>query len=138
MRVVLDTNVLVSACWTADGLEARVVRLAISGGIRPFLTVTTRMEYRNVLYREKFAARRTNVDLLLSALEAAAEKVGGAGVAEAATDPDDNRFLECAAAAEAHYLITGNLKHYPAAWGQTKIVNARQFLAERFPNLLAE
>jgi predicted nucleic acid-binding protein len=29
------------------------------------------------------------------------------------TDPDDNKFLECALEAEADYLVTGNLKDYP-------------------------
>jgi predicted nucleic acid-binding protein len=46
----------------------------------------------------------------------------------ACTDPDDNVFLECAQAAAAHYLITGNAKHFPAAWGSTQIMSARQFL----------
>ena len=31
-----------------------------------------------------------------------------------ATDPDDKIFLECAAAADAEYLVTGNLAHFPA------------------------
>jgi predicted nucleic acid-binding protein len=39
-------------------------------------------------------------------------------------------FLECAEAAAADYLITGNQRHFPAAsWGHLKIVTAREFLA---------
>ena len=45
-----------------------------------------------------------------------------------ALDPDDNRFLECSEAAHAEFLITGNLKHYPKEYKNTRIVNARQFL----------
>jgi hypothetical protein len=35
---------------------------------------------------------------------------------------------ECAQAAAAHYLVTGNARDFPAAWVSTKIVTARQFL----------
>jgi predicted nucleic acid-binding protein len=46
----------------------------------------------------------------------------------ACTDPDDDIFLECAQAARAAYLVTGNLKHFPATWLDTRIVTARRFL----------
>jgi predicted nucleic acid-binding protein len=46
----------------------------------------------------------------------------------ACPDPDDDIFLECAQAAAAHYLITGNPKHFPATWADTQIVTARQFI----------
>jgi predicted nucleic acid-binding protein len=37
-------------------------------------------------------------------------------------------FLECAQAAAAHFLVTGNAKDFPAAWSSTQIVTSRQFL----------
>jgi uncharacterized protein len=43
---------------------------------------------------------------------------------EVCTDPDDNMFLECADAARADYLITGNPRHFPRFWKKTKIINA--------------
>ncbi|HXB70515.1 MAG TPA: PIN domain-containing protein [Candidatus Acidoferrales bacterium] len=46
----------------------------------------------------------------------------------ACADPDDDIFLECAQAARAAWLVTGNLKHFPAAWLDTRIVTARRFL----------
>jgi predicted nucleic acid-binding protein len=46
----------------------------------------------------------------------------------ACSDPDDDIFLECAQAARAHYIVTGNLKDYPAEWAGTQIVTSRQFL----------
>jgi uncharacterized protein len=48
----------------------------------------------------------------------------------------DNRFLECADAAAADYLITGNKRHFPASWKRTKIVNARDFLEHRLRQTL--
>ena len=45
-----------------------------------------------------------------------------------ASDPTDNRFLECADAARADYLVTGNKRHFPKQWRQTLVVNARQLI----------
>jgi uncharacterized protein len=44
------------------------------------------------------------------------------------SDPDDDMFSECAQAAEAHYLVTGNVKHFPATWLGTRIVTPREFV----------
>jgi uncharacterized protein len=44
------------------------------------------------------------------------------------THEPDNRFLECAAAACADFLITGNKRHVPKDWRPSKIVNAREFI----------
>ena len=42
-------------------------------------------------------------------------------------DDPDNRFLECAHAAAADYLVTGNTKHFPAVFETTTIVTPKQF-----------
>ena len=128
MRVVLDTNILISACWTPDGLESQTVQLALAGTITACVSPAVWAEYQDVLFRDKFASMRDRAGGLLSKLEACAVQVITRETVSAATDEDDNRFLECAVAAGAAYLITGNLKHYPAVWGSTQIVNARGFL----------
>ena len=43
-------------------------------------------------------------------------------------DPDDNIFLECAQAAEADYLVTGNKRHFPDRWKTTKVIGARELV----------
>jgi len=43
-------------------------------------------------------------------------------------DESDNRFLECAEAARADYLVTGNTKHFPARYKTTAVVTGRHFL----------
>jgi len=52
-----------------------------------------------------------------------------------ASDPDDNRFLECAEASGANYLVTGNKRHFPRQWKQTLVVNARELLEWTVPEL---
>ena len=46
----------------------------------------------------------------------------------ACADPDDDIFLECARAARAANWVTGNTKHFPATWRETRIVAARHFM----------
>jgi putative PIN family toxin of toxin-antitoxin system len=128
MRVVLDTNVLLSACLKPDGLEARMVDLALAGTLEACVTDEVWAEYRDVLYRDKFAAWRARADFLLQSLHPRVSRVTGGERATAAYDEDDNRFLECAVAAGARYLVSGNLRHYPAEYGCTMVLNARQFL----------
>jgi predicted nucleic acid-binding protein len=48
----------------------------------------------------------------------------------AASDPDDNKFLECAEAAKADFLGTGKLRHFPKERKGTRILNARQVIEE--------
>jgi predicted nucleic acid-binding protein len=55
---------------------------------------------------------------------------------EVASDPDDNVFLECADAARADYLITGNQKHFPRFWKKTKIITTREFISLAAPHLI--
>jgi predicted nucleic acid-binding protein len=50
-------------------------------------------------------------------------------------DAADNRFLECAEAGQADYLVTGNQRHFPKQWRQTAVVNARELLEWVVPGL---
>jgi uncharacterized protein len=127
VRVVLDTNVLISACLKPGGLEARVAGMAAAGEVVACVTDEILAEYRDVLGRDKFRAWREASEALLSALALCTVHVVGGEPVQASHDDDDNRFLECAAASGAAFLITGNLRHYPAAWGCTQVVNARGF-----------
>jgi putative PIN family toxin of toxin-antitoxin system len=129
VRVVLDTNILVSACWKPDGLEAQVVGLAVSGHVTACVTGEILAEYRDVLSRPKLRAVNARAATLLAELAGAALSVETTIPVRASIDDDDNRFLECAQASGAEYLVTGNLRHYPAQWGTTRIVNARAFLS---------
>jgi predicted nucleic acid-binding protein len=42
------------------------------------------------------------------------------------SDPDDNIFVECADAARADYLVTGNPRHFPKFWKKTKMITSRE------------
>jgi uncharacterized protein len=129
MRVVIDTNILVSACWKPDGLEAQVVDLAAAGKITACVSPAILAEYRDVLARPKLASVNARANELLATLRRVAFLVETTTPLDVSPDDDDNRFLECAEAAKAAWLITGNLRHYPACRGVTQVVNSRTFLA---------
>jgi uncharacterized protein len=128
VRVVLDTNILISACWKSDSLEAQVTALVEQGRLEAFVTREVLAEYRDVLQRDKFRSRQACLSALLQRLEAQAVLVLAGPAVTAALDPDDNHLLECAAAAHADYLVTGNKKDLPALWLNTRVVNARELL----------
>jgi len=49
--------------------------------------------------------------------------------AAVSADPADTKFLQCAEAAQAVYIVTGNKRHFPAAlYGKTRVVNAGELL----------
>ncbi len=111
-----------------------MVELAEEGILVPCVSDDVWAEYRDVLFREKFAALRAVAERLMETIHVRAVVVHPASRLSVATDDDDNRFLECAQAAEARWLITGNRKHYPPEWGVTRVVNAREFLEDYSPS----
>jgi uncharacterized protein len=135
IRVVLDTNVVVSAHLNDEGYERSVLDLALSGKLRMFVSEAILGEYASVLRRPKFRLKPRSVSDSLLLLRAAARVVAPYGQINVARDPGDNRLLECAEAAKADYLITGNKRHFPKQWRQTLIVNARELLEWTIPEM---
>jgi uncharacterized protein len=129
IRIVLDTNILVSALLNPRGTPARLfvltmtepeVRLCISGDIYA--------EYEEVVRRPRLKRSEVEIEAALHAVREQGIWVKPGDRVKACTDPDDDIFLECAQAANADYLVTGNAKDFPAVWGEVKIVNARALL----------
>jgi putative PIN family toxin of toxin-antitoxin system len=132
IKAVLDTNVLVSACWKPGGLEAATVSLAARRAFTLCVSPAVVAEYRDVLSRKKLSKLETRAVPILAALEKVWLSFDASVRTSAARDEDDNRFLECALSARADFLVTGNLRHYPEIFGTTRIVNARGFLGQCF------
>jgi putative PIN family toxin of toxin-antitoxin system len=128
MRVVVDTNVVVSAYLSHGGYLAAVLDLAANRAIRMFVSRAILAEYESVLSRPRLNLEPVIVKEALAELRRISEVVEPMMVASAAGHEPDNRFLECAQAAQADFLITGNARHYPAAYGRTRVVTPREFL----------
>ena len=130
IRVVLDTNVLVSAMLSRHGNEALALRLARSGSFQACVSAALLEEYERVLSRPAFHLPSTSVAQLLHYLRTEALVVAPRMEISASPHEGDNRFLESAEAAKADFLVTGNKRHFPKEWKGTKVVNAREFLLE--------
>jgi len=127
-RVVLDTNVVVSAHLNSEGYERHVLDLVLAGKLHLVVSPQILEEYEGVLRRPKFGIERRQVRRSLGLLRAAARVVRPHRQLKVTRDPADNRFLECAEAGKADYIVTGNKRHFPGKWRQTQIVNARELL----------
>jgi uncharacterized protein len=131
---VYDTNVIVSAILKPGSIPASLVALAMEGAVRLFLTQEILEEYREVLKRPKFGFDPSAVDAFLNDLEKACQMVYPTKRVRRALDEPDNRFLECAQAGKAHYVVTGNKKHFPfSQFKGTKIVSPAEFAALLIP-----
>ena len=135
LRLVVDTNIVVSAALKPDGLQRTVLLLAITKPARLYVTKAILNEYRDVLSRPEFQIRKGLRQQLLDLIRKRAYLVAPAWTVQATTDPEDNMFLECADAAHADYLVTGNVRHFPRFWKKTKIITSREFLSLVAPHL---
>lgn len=137
LRLVVDTNIVVSAALKPDGLQRTVLLLAITKPARLYVSTAILAEYRDVLSRPEFQIRKGLRQQLLQLLGNRAHSVTPARHVEVTSDPDDNIFLECADAARADYLVTGNMRHFPRFWKKTKVITSCEFLSVVAPHLLA-
>lgn len=128
-RVVLDTNVVVSALVRPHGLQDQVLRLALAGVLQLCISEAVLEEYARVLPRPRLKLRPEEIQTTLAKIREAATVVYPNKTLAISKDEPDNRFLECAEAARAAYLVTGNTRHFPQTHKATMIVNGRQLLA---------
>ncbi len=113
MRLVLDTNVLVSALLTPHGHPAQLLHLILSGKVTLILSAQIYAEYQLVLARPKFMFNQERVQELLDFMANEAEFVFPSPLKILLPDPKDLVFLEVAVAANVYIIVTGNLKHFP-------------------------
>ena len=115
MKIVLDTNVLVSGLLRDQGNPAQVVALALAGAIQVCQDQRILDEYAEVLARPRFRFDAQRVREVLAKLEADGLWVEATQHSPLGLpDPDDEPFLAVALAATADFLVTGNLSDYPS------------------------
>lgn len=129
MKVVIDTNVLVSALLKANGSEAGVLFAVADKKLTWCVSPAILDEYAAVLHRPKFSKIPAAYIATLLAHAAKAEVFVPKASLKVSRHEEDNRFYECAEACQADYIVTGNAKHFPEDLPPSKIVNARQLLA---------
>jgi len=135
LRLVIDTNVLVSAAIKPAGLQRAVLLLGITKPARLYVSRPI-LEESEVLSRPELRIRKGLRQQLLQLIKNHCYTVAPTRLLEVTSDPDDNMFLECADTARADYLVTGNQKHFPRFWKKTKVITPREFISLVAPHLI--
>ena len=131
---VLDTNIIVSALLSAkpDSATVLVVQQLFSDRFQPVVSKEILAEYAEVLHRPKFHFSPELVGDFLTAFAEKAVLIEPTPTGETLPDMKDLPFYEVVMETreDNSYLVTGNIKHFPA---KPFIVTAREFL-----NILTE
>ena len=129
MRVVVDTNVLVSGLLSPFGPPGAIVSLIATGRLSLCYDARILAEYHEVLHRPAFPFSREEVAALTAQIKAGGVLAAPAPLATRLPDADDEPFLEVALAAHARLLVTGNGDHFPPDRRcGVQVVSPREFI----------
>ncbi len=109
-RVVVDTNVLISAALHSEGLPRTVVNILRTSDIRLLFCEETFDELSTRLRRRKFIRYidEGEREAYLDQVASVAEWLSISGTPMGCRDPDDDKFLETAVEGGVDCLITGD------------------------------
>jgi uncharacterized protein len=133
MRVVIDTNILVSALIAPSGKPAAIIRAWLEGRFT-FLTCDEHVdELRATLSKPNLTAliKPHKAGRLINQIKEIADDVGDLPSVERSPDPKDEFLLAVCEAGQADYLVTGDKSGLLAldTHKTTKILTAREFAA---------
>ena len=118
-KIVLDTNILVSALWSSNQSSpvVRIYDALIEKRFVPLYCTKIITEYENVLKRDKFGFDSILVDMIIRHIKDYGIAILPAESNETFPDPDDKVFYCVALAAQSDdaVLVTGNKRHFPDA-----------------------
>ena len=130
MRLILDTNVLVSALIQRNYPYFIVDRILVDNSLQLCLSEQLFIEYVQVLNREKFSRFpdfHFRAQTLLADIENSALMFSPKVSLNIISDPADNRLLELAETCQAEYIVTGNTNDFTMfEYKGTKIVSPKE------------
>jgi putative PIN family toxin of toxin-antitoxin system len=130
MRVVVDTNILVSAIINPDRAPGLIVEKILAWKITVLYDDRIVAEYREVLMRRAMGFDIADVNRILDGILDSGEYVSGQRLDVELPDQTDLPFLEVATAGFADALITGKAKHFKPRRGRhnMNIVSPAEFV----------
>ncbi|OQW87388.1 MAG: putative toxin-antitoxin system toxin component, PIN family [Thiotrichaceae bacterium IS1] len=131
LRVVIDTNHIMSAILSDRGASAKLIDWMVNreNYFQWLISQPIWEEYYGVADWLIPPTRQLEKQRILRILREQARWVTPALELQVCPDPDDNRFLECAVAGKANYLVTKNIRHFPPKrYGEVNIVRISDFL----------
>ncbi|MBS7649444.1 MAG: putative toxin-antitoxin system toxin component, PIN family [Thermoproteota archaeon] len=129
LKVVLDTNILVSA-WLWEGNESKIVELIENGLVIGYTSPQLIQEFEKVMNYPKFRLSEDEIVSAVGYYQIVLKTIEPKTIIKIIRDdPADNRVLECAFSAKAHAIITGD-KHLLALgeFKNIKILTSTEFL----------
>lgn len=130
-RVVIDTNHIVSAILSARGASSKLIDWITreKDYFRLLLSEPIWDEYNTVADWLIPDSKQIEKKRIMKTLHAQSEWIIPNLQLEVCIDRSDNRFLECAVAGKADYLVTKNIRHFPQKqYRNVKIVRIKKFL----------
>lgn len=115
MRIVLDTNVLVSALLSPFGPPARILGLVMTGAVSCCVDARILAEYDDVLHRPRLAIDPARASEALDEIRHSGLSVASVPLPRPLPHEDDDQFVEVGLAGGARCLVTGNAVQFPAA-----------------------
>ena len=129
MKIVLDTNVVVSALLQPLGPSGQILAAVLAGEHQACFDDRVMEEYAEVLARPRFGFDQRRVKIVLDQIGADGIRATCTPLIAALPDRDDEPFLEVALGAEADCVVTGNLRDYPETLRQgVRVLSPREFL----------
>ena len=125
MKVVVDTNVIVSALLSSNGIPAKILSLILNGSIKILYDNRIIFEYYDVLSRKEFGFFEEIINDITGFIKREGEYINTGHLKMNFTDEADKKFYEVYKFGEAQYLITGNTKHFPK---EKTIITPKDFL----------
>lgn len=129
-RIVLDTNVLVSALLSPNGPPARLLAAVKDGDVTLITSEEQLQELHRVLYRLNAQVRPDEAESLVDGLRAVGVIATDLPDVDDSPDPDDNQILATAIAGGADVIVSGDKKHMLSVGrvGAVPIVTTRDAL----------
>jgi len=110
LKVVLDTNILVSA-WLWEGNESKIVELIENGLVIGYTSLQLIQEFEKVMSYPKFRLSEEEIASAIGYYQIILRTIEPKIVVNIiCDDPADNRVLDCALSANVNAIITGD-KH---------------------------
>jgi len=129
MRLVLDANIFISSFFWG-GNPRNVLERVIEGIDELFITKEILDEIEEVMERPKFHADKEEIDYFISSIEEIGNRIiPKMQIKNGSRDKTDNKYIECGMAANADYIISGDIHLLELGeYGKIKIITAREYL----------
>jgi len=108
MRIIIDTNVLVSAIFFNGGLPKDILDLVELGKIKHIASQEIIQEYKDTFARIAIREERYDKAVALNKFIPKIEIIKTTTNLQICRDPDDDKFINCAIDGKCKYIVSGD------------------------------